>query len=88
MPFSSANLEKAFEKKSFWKAHVLCKLLRCHLKNLYYLQYCMQINPETDDQESWVLDVQTNLPHLGLIPSVLLLCLRHIKDDKIFASAE
>lgn len=48
----------------------------------------MQTNPETEDQESWVLDLHTNLPHLGLIPSVLVLCLRHIKDNKIFASVE
>lgn len=41
----------------------------------------MQTNPETEDKESWVLDVLTNLPHLGLIPSVLVLYLKHIKDN-------
>lgn len=48
----------------------------------------MQTNPESEDQEIWVLDLQTNLPHLGLIPSVLVLRLRLIKDNRIFASVE
>lgn len=46
----------------------------------------MQINPETEDQEIWVLDLETNLPYLGLIPSILVLCLSTTKYLQVWSS--